>query len=269
MIKPLSPLTLKRLFVHLLLMALLVMIVLGAVLLWLRVYTNHGQQLELRDYVGMAYEDASKDADKQTFEMIVKDSIHKVGKPGGIILSQNPPGGSLVKENRKLYVDITKYTADEIALASLSPMYGRQYNSKVNELSYLDIKSKIKGYRHDAGEPDHILEVWYDGRLIDGESGRKTDVKIKKGATLEFLLSKTDGGEVSIPDLVCMQFNQVGFVLHHARISIGGVEQMGAITNKDKSYIIAQDPPYEKGRKIRMGEKIVVTIQQEEPESCK
>lgn len=249
-------------------MALLVIIVLGAVLFWLRLYTNHGQQLELRDYVGMAYKDAAKDADKQTFEMIVKDSIHKVGKPGGIILSQNPPGGSLVKENRKLYVDITKYTADEIALSGLSVMYGRQYSSKVLELEGLDIKSKVRGYEHDAGEPDHILEVWYNNRLIDGESGRKSGVKIKKGDTLEFVLSKTDGGEVQIPDLVCMQYNEVGFLMPYTKVSIGAVEQMGAITNKEKAYVIAQDPPFEKGRKIRMGEKIQITIQQEQPESC-
>ena len=249
-------------------MALLVILVLGAVLFWLGIYTNHGQKLELRDYVGMSFKDASKDAKRNSFELIVKDSIHKVGKPGGVILSQNPPGASLVKENRKIYVDITKYTADELDLTSLSPMYGRQYNSKVNELSYLDIKSKVKGYRHDAGEPDHILEVWYNGRLIDGESGRKSNVKIEKGGTLEFVLSKSDGGSVNIPDLVCMPYNQVAFVLSQYKISIGGVEQMGAITDRNKAYIIAQVPAYSPGKTIQMGEKIEITIQQERPESC-
>jgi len=112
-------------------MALLLLVIFGVTLLWLKAYTNHGQKLELDDYVGVHYQKATKDSKKESFELIVKDSIHKVGQPGGLIIAQNPPGGSLVKENRKIYVDITKYNPDEIALESLSAMYGTQYNSKV------------------------------------------------------------------------------------------------------------------------------------------
>jgi len=250
-------------------MALLLLLVFGGVLLWLRFYTNHGQKIEMKDYIGINYKEAAKDAKKHSFELIVKDSVHRVGKPGGLIIAQNPQGGSLVKENRKLYVDITKYNADEYDLTELSKMYGREYNNKVKELSYLNINTKIKGHRHDPGTPNHILEVWYDGRMIDGASGRKSGVKIKKGGTLEFVLSKIDGGAVPLPDLVCKQYGQVNFILSIHKLALGGIERAGAITERDKAYIIAQNPPFSEGSTINMGQTIEITIQQEQPESCK
>lgn len=252
-------------------MALLLLLVFGGVLLWLRFYTNHGQKIEMKDYIGINYKKAAKDAKKHSFELIVKDSVHRVGKPGGLVIAQNPKGGSLVKENRKLYVDITKYEADVYNLSELSDMYGREYNSKAKELAYLNINSKIKGYQHDSGEPNHILEIWYENRLIISSSGRKSDVKIKKGGTLEFVLSKIDGADVPLPDLVCKQYGQVNFLLRMHKLALGGINLADeeAITNREDAYIIAQDPPYSKGAMIKQGQSVEITIQQKQPESCK
>ena len=250
-------------------MFLLVAIVLGGVLIWLKIYTNHGQKLELKDYIDQPYEKAAKNADKQSFELIVKDSIHKVGRPGGIILSQNPPAGALVKENRKIYVDVTKYSADKISLSNISTMYGRKYKAKENELSYLDISTSIRGYRQDPGEPDHILEVYYKGQLIEGASGQKRNIEIEKGATLEFVLSKIEGGHVDLPDLVCRQYRELNFLLPSYRLKLGGAVPEGAITDKNTAYVISQEPAHYEGAVINMGESIKVVIQQEQPESCK
>ena len=260
--------TIKRFLFHLLLMALLILLILGGVLLWLKIYTNHGQEKELKNYVGIHIDKATAHAKKQSFEMIVKDSVHKVGQPGGLIISQNPISGSKVKEKRKIYVDVTKYKADEIALSELSALYGEEYSRKKEELSYLDINCKIVGYRHDSGEPDHILQVNYNGKLIEGESGRKSKVKIERGGTLEFILSEIGGGQVPIPDLICREYGQLSFLLQSYRIKLGAVEHAGAITDLKKAYIIGQDPEPLEGAEMRMGEEIRITIQQEQPVSC-
>ncbi len=262
--------TFKRFFLHLLAMALLLLLVFGVVLMWLKMYTNHGQKIELRDYVGKNYEKAAQHAEKQSFELIVKDSVHRVGQPGGIILSQNPEGGARVKENRKIYVDITKYNADELDLKDLSVMYGNPYSSIQTRLGYLDISTEIKGYKQDPGEENYILEVWYNGRMIAGENGRKNGVKIQKGGTLGFVLTE-NRGEVEIPDLICRQYGQLAFLLPNWKLKLGAIEfaDGAAITNKDEAYIISQKPAFVKGQKIPMGTMLEVTIQQEEPESCK
>lgn len=250
-------------------MILLILLVFGGVLMWLKFYTNHGQKLTLTNYVGDKFEEAAAHAEKESFQLIVKDSVHRVGQPGGLIISQNPKGGSEVKENRKIYVDVTKYLADEYDLTELPNMYGTEYNSMVSTLASLNINSNIRGYEHDPGEPNYILQVWYKGQQIMGASGRKSNVTIEKGGTLEFVLSKIDGGSVPVPDLVCREYGQLGFLLRQYKLKMGPVEQSGAITDRNKAYVIAQDPPYANGAEMSMGQEVRLTIQQEQPESCK
>jgi len=178
-----------------------------------------------------------------------------VGQPGGLILSQNPAGGALVKENRKIYVDITKYNADEISLENLPPLYGTKYDIKSDVLNRIGIKTKVIGQEYDSGSPNHILRVSYEGRVIDGKNGRKKGVKIKKGSTLEFVVSKIEGGQVNVPDLVCSQYGGLNFLLQVYKLQLGSVENVGAITNQEKAYIISQFPTFEEGKMMAMGDK--------------
>ncbi|MDA9774358.1 PASTA domain-containing protein, partial [Saprospiraceae bacterium] len=184
------------------------MIILLALLLlglniYLRLYTNHGQKLTLPDFNDMHINEAQKLAKEKSFELIVNDSTQIVGKPGGMIINQNPKGDSKVKENRKVYVTTTKYLADKIRLSSLPELYGRDFEQKMKELSHMKINARIKDYKFDAAEPDHILEVYYKGDLIVDSEGRAENVRIDKGGTLDFVLSKTSGLAISIPDLQC------------------------------------------------------------------
>ncbi len=249
-------------------MALLLGLILAITLFWLRSYTNHGQQLELPDYVGINFETAKADAEEKTFIMVVKDSIHKVGVRGGEILAQNPVAYSKVKENRKIYVTTAKYNADLISLDDLPSLYGKEYEAKKRELGYLDITTDVKGYRYDTGEPDHILEVWQNGKQIVGKNIKGKGVSVPKGGSLSFVLSKSRGGTLDVPDLKCMQVNAVKFMLSSQDLSIGNITADGIIENEGAAYIIGQFPPFSFGSTIEMGSKIDITITNTKPKYC-
>jgi len=261
-------LTVKKFIIQLLLMALVVILVFAGVLLWLKFYTNHGQKLELPQYEGIHLDKASTDAEKKSFEIIVNDSIHRVGMDGGIILTQNPVAGSLVKENRKIYLDITKHNADLIKLEDLRQMYGREYNSKKQELASLLINSEIKYRRYDPGEANHILEVWYGDEIIEGRGGIKEDVVIEKGATLEFVISGIEGGNVKMRDFTCQLLSQIRTTIEMSRLKIGEIERKGIITDIDNAYVTSQIPPYVEGETLVMGSTINLVVQQEKPANC-
>jgi D-alanine-D-alanine ligase len=261
-------LNLKDLFKHLALIVAFFLLVLFIIMTWLRLYTNHGQQLELPDYTGQLYEAALKDADKRSFRMVVNDSIHQVGKPGGLIITQNPISGSKVKENRKIYVTTTKYSADLISVASLPTLYGTEYNSKCKDLKYLEIECKVRSYKYDAGEKDHILEVYYNNELIVSKVGRKNDVMIEKGASLEFVLSNKQGAIVKTPDLKCMNLGAARFNIEARKLQVGNIQAVGEITNQDAAYIVGQSPNAKYGESIESGSTIDLVIQQEKPADC-
>lgn len=242
--------------------------VLMLVLLWLRFYTNHGQKLELPNYVNQHIDDAVKDAEDRTFKIIVSDSIHKVGKPGGMIIDQNPPGGSMVKEQRPIYVNVTKYSPDQIKVKDLPVLYGSNYNQKATELKYMDIQSKIKSERFDRGEPNYILEVWYKGEMIIGQRVVKKNVQIDKGGTLEFVISKSEGGKDLVPDLVCQEFLAAEAKALLSKFRIGSVREQGEIVDQSTAYVVSQTPAYDGIREISHNSSITVTISQKRPENC-
>jgi len=253
---------------HLLMMFLFVVIVLFTVLLWLRIYTNHGQKIEMPDFSELELKDAKKIANKSSFSLVVNDSIHNVGMKGGIVLSQNPEPGSMVKEGRTVYVTVTKYNADKIKISELPVLYGVDYEQKKTELSYRNIGCKIKGRKYDPGEPNYILEVWYDGDLIISRDVLKSDVQINKGDVLEFVISESGGGTFLIPSLTCNTLGAAEFLVESSRLTIGDVREIGTVTDRNTAYIVSQDPPYDGESKIGEGSSINLTISQEKPKNC-
>lgn len=269
LIKIVRFLTTKVFFKNLLIMGLVLLGLFLVLHFFLRSYTNHGQKLELPDFINMHLTEANELAEDKTFEIIVNDSTHRVGIPGGMIINQNPKANSTVKENRKVYVTVTKYQSDQISLKSFPELYGRDYEQKKKELSLMKINSRIKGYAYDQGEPNHILEVYYKGELVADVDGRKNNVKIEKGGTLDFVLSERKGLQIKIPDLRCESLAAVEFMLEDGnRLKLGAVSEQGEIEDRESAYVIDQFPPYTPDGRIYIGEKINVVISATKPEDC-
>jgi beta-lactam-binding protein with PASTA domain len=253
---------------HLVLASLFLLGVLMLTMLWLNIYTNHGQKIIMPQLEGMTYQEARKEANKKTFDLIITDSVFLIGKKGGLIQKQNPEAGSEVKENRKIYVTVTKFNPDLVKVKDLPTLYGNDFSQKKTELEYRGIKSTIKSRKYDPGEPNHILEVYYNDELIINSEVLKTEVEIEKGGTLDFVVSDSGGGEITIPSVKCMTLAEADFLLDQSKLKVGDVITNGEITDRNGAYILSQNPPYDGISKIEMGKSIDLTIIQEKPDNC-
>jgi len=243
-------------------------IVIVSLMIWLNVYTNHGQELVLPDYRDVHIDEAQKDAKKKKFVIVVDDSTHIVGRKGGEIFDQNPKPNSKVKENRKIYVTTTKYKPDKIKLSDLPILYGRNYDSKKRELNTLQIKTSIKDYKYDPFEPNHILEAHYKGQQIVSKERKVPDIEIEKGGTIEFVLSKKSGGTIELPNLRCMTLEQAIFMLESTNLQLGAIRENGVITNASTGYVVNQNPSYGPGASITIGSTVELMISDEKPIDC-
>ncbi len=243
-------------------------IVLLASFLWLKLYTHHGQELEMPDYTGFQYEDAVIDAKRKKFRMSIQDSLHILGKPGGEILKQNPAPGSLVKSKRMIYVTITKRSPDKILSGRLPEMYGKSYDRKKRELEeHFEIKSRIIDTKYDPGDPGQVLEVRYKGKTIIDAKGRDNTVQVEKGDYLEFVISAKSGGEVEVPDLMCKTYEEALFLLENLGLKIGDVIKEGVIEDMNTCFVTTQDPAAN-GAIIKMESTIQITVSQSKPAAC-
>ena len=258
----------KVFFKHLLFIIGFFLIVVISLLLWLRVYTNHGQELVLPDFRNRPIEEVVREARKKKFMIVVDDSTHIVGKKGGLVIDQNPKPTSRVKENRKVYLTITKFAPDKIRLKDLPSLYGRNYDAKKKELNILQIKTRIRDYKYDLGEPNYILEAYYNGTQIVSRDGNNPDVEIEKGGTIEFVLSKKSGGSINLPNLKCMTLEQAIFILESTHLQLGAVRKNGVITSETEGYVIDQIPSYSPDATITIGSSVELTISHEKPTDC-
>lgn len=236
--------------------------------LWLKIYTHHGEELAMPDYTGYKYEDALTDAAERKLRMSIQDSLHILGRPGGIILKQNPTPSSLVKSNRMIYVTITKRGKDKIVSGRLPEMYGKSYDRKKQELSdHFQIKSRIVDTKYDPGDPGQILSVLYKGEVITSAKGRNNEVQIEKGDYLDFVISAKTGGDVEVPDLTCKTLEEALFLLENINLRIGNIEELDLIRDRNAAYIVVQEP-LASGQMIKMESPVHVTISQQKPDSC-
>jgi len=216
----------------------------------------------------MRIEKAIKNAEDNKFKIIIDDSTHIVGKQGGIIIAQNPKPNSKVKENRKIYVTVTKYNPDKIKVEDLPSLYGKNYESKSRELGMLKINSKIKDYKYDIGPANYILEVFYNGKsIISKEKEKKnSNIEIEKGGTLEFILSRKSGGTTDLPDLKCMSTEQAVFLIESRNLKLGLVRKDGQISSEQTGFIIKQIPAATS--KLPMNTQVDLYISDDLPSDC-
>lgn len=234
----------------------------------LKLFTKHGQSIGVPNLVGKSIEDAEDITDDLGLDIEVIDSVFMVGKKPFEVIRQYPETGVNVKSGRVVYVSVTKEVADKIPLSRLPILYGKSYERKKKELENgFEIKSKIVAHQFDAGPPGFILAVIYEGDTIINSASRRLEVMIPKGGTLEFVVSKPDGGEVRIPDLVCKTLDEVEFFL--STIYIDPEYSDVDLVNKNPKrslYVASQNPSA--GSQMIMGEKVHLTVSTSKPAIC-
>ncbi len=259
----------KRVAKHIAIILALILLLLIGALQWLKWYTHNGEKLVLPDYIDKPYVQAVDDAKERSFEIIITDSVFLVGKSGGLIINQNPRPGSEVKRKRKIYVTVTKTQADMISVANLPRLYGESYELKQQQLAKgYELESEIIDYIYDSGQPDMIMEVKYRGKVIVDRQGRKDDFEIPKGGKLQFVLSKSSGGEFTMPDLVCKNYDQAKFLIENSLMTLGEVSTDGTVTDLNTAVVYRQDPPYSSGIQLIQGDTINLYLTKDLPPGC-
>ena len=233
---------------------------------WMKCYTNHGESLQVHNYIGMDLQDAIRTAKDRSFSIEISDSLFIVGKRPNIVLEQSPSPLSRVKENRTIYFTVTKFNADEKTLPKLKGNY--DFNIYKRKLKNRQINAVIKEKVFDINQAENtILYLYYKGKKITEEDIQK-GVKIPMGSTLEFVVTNHGGNSVDIPDLVCMRYSEAKFLITNYKLNIGSLIPDQTITNEETAYVWKQVPKYVSNKKMRMGEFVDLYITQYKPDDC-
>lgn len=233
---------------------------------WLRCYTRHGESHEVHDYRGMQLQDAARKARDGNFRVAISDSLWIKDSEPNVVISQDPKPFSRVKENRTIYLKISRKEAPEELLPPLTGGY-YDYNSYKKRLNNLDIDAVIKETVFDAKQaPNTIKHLFYKGQKIT-ESEIKEGFKVPRGSTLEFVVTTRGGNSVELPDLTCMSFSAAEFILSSLDLNVEEIEDP-TVYDKSNAYVWKQVPAFLPGERVQKGTFLKVYLTQDIPVDC-
>jgi beta-lactam-binding protein with PASTA domain len=147
--------------------------VIWAVFKFIDDYTLHGQTISVPNLEGLSIEDTEALLKEKKLRFTILDSIYIAEADKGVVLEQNPAADDLVKENRTIYITVSKVVPPKISMPNVVDMSLRLAAAKLESYGL-----KVKTQHRPSECVNCVLK-----QEIDGEKVSLND-KIKKGSTI-------------------------------------------------------------------------------------
>lgn len=254
-----SPIFLKNLAVLVVFLGALFFLLKGS----LNLYTHHGEKLEVHDYRGMTVQEARKKARQRSFSIVIMDSVFLLNQPPNQVIAQDPRPFSQVKQNRSIYLTVTRSTPPDVPLPSL--IGSDEFEQYRRKLERLDIELTVHHKKFDRKlEENTILYLVIDGKRYQPGNLENGKVKVPRGSTIGAVITIRDTGQAQVPNLVCLRFSEASFNITGRELVVGRVE--GAGSNPENYFVWKQEPPA--GTLIDKGQPVNLYLQASRPKGC-
>jgi len=234
-----------------------VVLFIGIAYKWLDSYTNHGNTITVPDLRSMPFKRAETFLKDKSLRVKVADSsIFDISKPPGVVIEQDPAPGDKVKDNRTVYVSITRSAPPKIKFPDLEDVSYRQAEAMLN--SYGLRTGKIV-YKPDLCK-NCVLSAGLNGRIIN--KGEELD----KGSVIDLILGDGIGNtRIPVPDLLGLTLEEALFVLKGSGLNIGAMVFESGIKDSMNAFISRQVPEALEDSEISQGESVDVYLSKEKP----
>ncbi|WP_353480216.1 PASTA domain-containing protein [Haliscomenobacter sp.] len=233
----------------------------------MKLYTHHGESLELRDFRGMSLEEAKAKARAASFRIVVNSTQFDPDKAPGIILDQDPKPPARVKNSRNIYVEITSGTAPPVDLPDL---VGRdEVSVYIKALNRKGLKVAKIEYQFDRIlEENTVMFLKYNGRTIS-DAELKRGVKVPKASKITLVVSVRNTGDVPIPDVLCKSFDQAEFIVGNSGVKLILETDDNNPASRPVGYFVwKQEPVFYPDSTMKSGGELKLYLTRKRPADC-
>ncbi|UII23728.1 PASTA domain-containing protein [Fulvivirga ligni] len=244
-----QPKSFKDFLLHL---VIVIVLLIGAVLLFFNVYlpsyTNLGETITVPDIEGISMNEIDDFLTDRNLRYEVNDSTFSEDYPPLTIVKQYPSAGSKVKENRKIYISVNRVNPPTVPVPDLV------------DRSLLNAETALKSNELKRGEIIYQPSQFHNlvlGMQMKGKKIEK-DARIPKGSVIDLIVGNGSGPTLfPAPKLVGNEFEDAKFIILGSSLQLGLIVVEGDTTGT--TVVVTKQEPAE-GTQINVGDEIDVWI---------
>ena len=238
-------------------LALAVALVVGMImilLIWLNIYTRHGQARPVPSFYGLNLEETAKLARKNKLKFQVIDSVYTTVVPSGCVAEQNPGPGIKVKKRRRILLTINAFNPEMVGVPNLVGLPKRQAIALIQSSG---LEAGQLRYIPDLSI-DFVIRQLHNGKEIaEGDS-------VQKGSVIDLVLGKgLSNQRTQIPDLMGLKLESAKNTILGASLNLGAYIFDNSITNaKDtlNAFVFNQKPEFKETATLKLGDVIYLWL---------
>lgn len=224
--------------------AVIAVLFLGFFFVYLPYTTNHGQTITVPDVSKLSMDEMRNILNDRNLRYEVTDCTFVAGAQPLTIIEQYPRANAKVKEDRKIYLKVTKRVAPMVAMPSLVDMIDR---SAVRMLESMGLQEGERTYVPDVAK-NSVLRQLYSGKEI------AAGTPIPKGSKIDLEIGDGLGNTMfDIPNVVGLQLDEAEAAIRGSNLKIGTKISVDD-PEKEVGTVVRQRPEARPGERIRVGE---------------
>jgi len=223
-------------------------------IIWLNLYTRHGQSRPVPEVRGLTLDEARRTVVKNRMRFTVIDSVYTSFVPRGCIAEQMPLPGHRVKKGRMVKVTINAFNPEMVAVPDLVGLPRRQ------ALSLIETAGLVPGQLNYVPDltVDFVLKQTIHGReMTPGDS-------VQKGMVIDLVLGKgLSSQRTVIPRLSGMSLDGARNQVLSSSLNLGAYVFDATVADRDDSlaaFVYKQNPEYYHDATVQLGSSVYIWL---------
>jgi len=216
-------------------------------LLWLNIYTRHGQARPVPDFQGLTLRGVDSLARKSRMKYQIIDSVYTTLVPKGCVAEQSPRPGFKVKKWRNILLTINAFRPEMVLMPNLINLPQRQAIALIEGSGLVMGK---KTYKSDL-TIGFVLRQLQDGKEIEPNDS------LQKGSVIDLVLGKgLSNQKTSVPNLIGLNLDPARGRINETSLNLGTyIYDTSVLSGEDslKAFVYKQNPLYEEEAMIQYG----------------
>lgn len=225
---------------------------------YLLYFTSEGKVLEAPELTELDIIEAEAFIKQYNLRDSIIDSVFMPGKRGGIVINQDPPAGSKVKEGRKIYLTVTRYRAPMVKLPNVIATGTVPALAKLERMGFKIGKLDTKPSYCD----DCVVEMKIKEKTV--EPGKAVD----KGAKIDIVIGVDESTElVTVPTLFGLSRAEAQAFLQMQGLNLGASPCPACETKEDTlSAVVYKTEPQPMENEVPLGSTINIWLTSDQSE---